>query len=330
MTSAILEAKDDANNKTGISDVIALVVYMPASLGNEVNPDPDHKPDITFGLNALATQAVIENDSFSNTYDAAATLNFAPVTTAATFNDALSAGRSASLENDVALGEAYTINAQSTNKDVEIDGNGNTLSSTTGTRIIDIDEADGSSVTLNDVKVDAANKERAISIWGSDDVEVNVNGSEVEAIKYAINIAGSNDNVELNIDNSTVTGWCAFQSWSPNSVINVNNSTLIGNNQWSGTSNAFGTIVINEGATGNVITIRNSRIEANQYGDQKQWFVLFKDAATVIFEDCTFWKNGTEITMDEIFSSNFGNYFAFTSQAAIDGSHLVINGETVL
>ncbi|MBR5942355.1 MAG: SipW-dependent-type signal peptide-containing protein, partial [Clostridia bacterium] len=52
------------------SDVIAIVIYMPAETGNDANPDPAHKPSITFGLNALATQYAKESDSFNNQYDA--------------------------------------------------------------------------------------------------------------------------------------------------------------------------------------------------------------------------------------------------------------------
>ncbi|MBO4933689.1 MAG: hypothetical protein J5441_00760 [Clostridia bacterium] len=321
VTAAVLQ-------KETTSDVYALIIYMPSSLGNEVNPDPEHKPDITFGLNALATQATIENDSFSDQYDANATLNFAPVTTAVAFNDALSAGRSASLENDVALGNTYQVSA---NQDVVIDGNGNTLSSINGTRVINIDTAPGASVTLNDVKVDAGDKERGVSLYNSENAEVSVNSSELDADYYTVNVASNCPNAELNVENSKITGWCAFQTWSANVTINVNNSTLIGLNDKTYNAdgwNNFSTIVINEPAQGSVITVRNSRIEANQTTGNKQTFVSFRAAsgATVIFENCTFWKDGVQITdMQEIV-----NNIQFTSQAAIDNSHLTINGVTIL
>ena len=308
--------------------ILALVIYMPETTGNDANPDPTDKPTITFGLNALATQATIEKDSFSTDYDANATLNFAPVTTAASFTDALSAGKSASLEQDIALGETYHVSA---GQDVVIDGNGNTLSSTTGTRVINLDTAPGASVTLNDVKVDAGNKERGVSLYNSENAEVNVNSSELDADYYTVNIASNCPNTELNVENSTITGWCAFQTWSANVTINVNNSTLIGLNDKSYNAegwNDFSTIVINEPAQGSVITIRNSRIEANQTTGNKQTFVSFRAAsgATVIFENCTFWKDGVEITdLQEIV-----NNIQFTSQDAIDNSHLTINGVTIL
>ena len=119
--------------------------------------------------------------------------------------------------------------------------------------------------------------------------------------------------------------------WSKNATINVNNSTLVGNNTFTYNAdgwNNFSTIVINEPADGSVITIRNSRIEANQTTGNKQTFCSFRatDGATVVFDNCTFWKDGVEITDIQEIVDNF----SFTSQEAIDNSHLTINGEVVL
>ncbi|MBO4584895.1 MAG: hypothetical protein J5756_07535 [Clostridia bacterium] len=56
--------------------MLALIIYMPEDVGNIANPLPGdaNKPKITFGIDAIATQYVSENDSFSNTYDASATM----------------------------------------------------------------------------------------------------------------------------------------------------------------------------------------------------------------------------------------------------------------
>ena len=59
--------------KKTTSGVIALVIYLPSNTDNEANPKPNAKPEISFGLNALATQYTVESDSFSNTYDENAT-----------------------------------------------------------------------------------------------------------------------------------------------------------------------------------------------------------------------------------------------------------------
>ena len=326
LTAALagMDATASGNLRAGEADTVTIAMKMQESAGNEYQ---NKSIGTDFSIQIVATQFTYEEDSFDDQYDAGADLNFMPVADAAAFDNALSAGLSASLLDDVALGETYQV---SPNQAVVINGNGNTLSSQTGTRVINIDTANTASVELNGVTVDAADKERAVSIYGSEDVEISINGSDVVANKYAINLASNSPNAEINIENSTVTGWCAVQTWSTNAEINISNSTLIGNNTFTYNAegwNNFSTIVINEPAAGSVITIRNSRIEANQTTGNKQTFVSFRagSGATVVFDNCTFWKDGVEITdMEEIV-----NNITFTSWDAINNSHLTINGVTV-
>ena len=189
-----------------------------------------------------------------------------------------------------------------------------------------MDSADNASVTLNDVTLSASDKERALSIYASPDADIDINGSDISANMYALNLASDSPNANISVDNSTVTGWCAVQSWSPDLTFRAEGSTLIGNNKWSGTSNAFATIVVNAPAVNNKFVFKNCTIEANQYGDQPQWFALFRTSATMIFENCKFKMNGTEV----IDLQDIVNNFAFTTQEIIDNSTLVINGETIL
>ena len=55
--------------KTGDTDTVALVVFMPETVGNEANHNGT-EPQIKLGLNVLATQFTYEKDSFDNQYDA--------------------------------------------------------------------------------------------------------------------------------------------------------------------------------------------------------------------------------------------------------------------
>ena len=50
-------------------EYVALVVYMPETVGNEANYRGDAVPTIELGLNLTATQDAVESDSFDNTYD---------------------------------------------------------------------------------------------------------------------------------------------------------------------------------------------------------------------------------------------------------------------
>ena len=74
LKDATLSADGDYLAKGVNPVIVALVVYMPSDVGNVANPQPDKKPEISFGLNAIAAQYTIESDSFSNTYDASAVI----------------------------------------------------------------------------------------------------------------------------------------------------------------------------------------------------------------------------------------------------------------
>ena len=51
---------------------LALVVYMPTTVGNEANHNGINVPEINLGINVFATQVEAEFDSFGNDYDAGA------------------------------------------------------------------------------------------------------------------------------------------------------------------------------------------------------------------------------------------------------------------
>ena len=58
---------------------LALVVYMPETVGNEANYRGDVVPTIDLGLNLLATQTPHESDSFDDQYDKEAGYDRAPI-----------------------------------------------------------------------------------------------------------------------------------------------------------------------------------------------------------------------------------------------------------
>lgn len=53
----------------GAKATMAMVVYMPETVGNEANHDGINVPSIKFGVYVAATQSVSESDSYGNTYD---------------------------------------------------------------------------------------------------------------------------------------------------------------------------------------------------------------------------------------------------------------------
>ena len=58
--------------KTGETDYLAMVVYLPEGTGNEANHNGKDIPSIDFGVSVAAAQAPVEKDSFDERYDASA------------------------------------------------------------------------------------------------------------------------------------------------------------------------------------------------------------------------------------------------------------------
>lgn len=85
--AAVTEAKTLSTGYTKAGSIeagaaaqyVALVVYMPETVGNEANyRTGEVAPEITLGLNLMATQYTSESDSFDNQYDANATFDGVP------------------------------------------------------------------------------------------------------------------------------------------------------------------------------------------------------------------------------------------------------------
>lgn len=104
------------------------------------------------------------------------------------------------------------------------------------------------------------NQTRGISLWGMNDATITVkNGSEILGYSYAFNMVGdtNSDGVRdyhdstINVIDSTIKGWTAFNVWCANSTINITNSYLKGINNSNGLSDGFATIVVNDDIYGN-------------------------------------------------------------------------------
>lgn len=122
--------------EVGGKDYVALIVYMPTSVGNEANHNGVDMPKITLGINLFATQMTAEEDSFGPDYDEDATHESFKVTTGGDLQAAINNGETnIELENDIVLDEAIIIPApaattfsmRSTPVAVVIDLNGKTL-----------------------------------------------------------------------------------------------------------------------------------------------------------------------------------------------------------
>ena len=107
--------------------VVTLVVWMPTTVGNEANYKKGAAaPSINLGINVVATQDTVENDSFDNRYDAKATYLAEDQTGLVTL---LNGGNAVTLGKDIAPTETITVSGKVKST---LDLDGKTLANTEG------------------------------------------------------------------------------------------------------------------------------------------------------------------------------------------------------
>ena len=149
---------------------------------------------------------------------------------------------------------------------VTIDGGGHTVTVSSGDRAFNVRGLpDGAVVSISDMAIDASSAERGISLYGNGSVSLVLSDVDVTADHYALNIAGQNGAVTVRVTGGTVTGYCAFQTWSDNTGATFTGTVLRGVNQWTDSSeNSFATIVVNQDVTGAVITLDGCTVSATE------------------------------------------------------------------
>ena len=266
------------------------------------------------GITVYATQDTVEYDSNDNRYDAGAEYAI-PVATAAELAKALASGNDVVLTAPIQMPEIIEVKGDIT---IYGEGDGKLLVPDNADRVINItDTTEPVTLTLSNVDVVGPTTgayTRGVSVYGNTDVTIVADNSSVSANYYALNIASANDNVKAVIKNTTLTGWCAFQTWSAGTKATFDNCTLIGNNDKTYDAdgwNNFATVVINADASNTELTFKNCRIEANQSTGNKQYLMSVRaSGAKVTMDGCTFFANGTEIADEDL-----GNYLNIYSAA---------------
>lgn len=294
------------------SDTFTLVIKMQETAGNEYQ-----NCGVSFDIQASAAQYPYEEDGFgSNDYDADAPYGAVSVSTEEELAEMLEAGKPVSLENDITLTKKLEVTG-----DVTIEGNGHTLDiSDKDDRVINVSETDKPvTITLKNVDMPSPTTgayTRGISFYETGEVTLVMDGCSLGANYYAINSAFGNDKITAVIRNSTITGWAVLNTHSPYANLTFENCTLIGNNDkpynadgWNG----FATFVF-DNASGNpdpdgahdcTVNFKNCRIEANSLTGNAQFFFSIRAINTTInAENCTFVKDGQELTTLEEIASN--------------------------
>ena len=323
-TSATTALDADHPLAAGASDTLTISGHMKESAGNEYQGLSIEGIAIT----VVATQDTVEHDSNDNQYDKNAEYAI-PVATADELTAALANGQNVILTAPIKMPEVIEVKG-----DITIYGgeNGQLLVPDNADRVINITEnTEPLTLTLSNVDVvgpTSGTYTRGISVYGTQNVTIVVDNSSVSANYYALNIASANENVKVVVKNTTLTGWCAFQTWSAGTKATFENCTLIGNNDKTYNAdgwNNFATVVINENTTNVELTFKDCRIEANQTTGNNQYLMSVRaSGAKVTMDGCTFFANGTEIADEDL-----GNYLNIYPEArdlvlTIDGSVITI------
>lgn len=130
---------------------LALVVYMPETVGNEANYRGDAVPTIELGVNLVAAQDTVESDSFDNTYDQNAGYPVSTVIGATDAEGLKDALQNPGVPTEITIEETLEdLNRLTVTGDVTMNMGTNMLSGAiTGLVGADIEITDGGKLTIN-------------------------------------------------------------------------------------------------------------------------------------------------------------------------------------
>ncbi len=188
--------KENVKLLPGKEEYVALIVYMPTSVGNEANYRGT-KPTISLGVTLVAAQTPNEEDSFGDDYDTDAVY---PVSNEKELEDALKEGGDIILKNDITLSE-ITVS-----KDANIDLNDHVLKAPRYHSALNIQDA---AVTIKNGTIEATpgTAGSALYAYGSANVTLENCTIKTNANKtYAVCTNGSESlNSTIVIRNSTIS-----------------------------------------------------------------------------------------------------------------------------
>lgn len=205
------------------------------------------------------------------------------------------------LTDDITLTDIINISG-----DVAIYGNGHTITAGAGKdRVFNVqDNTNDISIKIYDLEIINNNRisyDRGISFYNnSGKIRLEMDNCTVETQHYAVNVASNNTRIEINIKNSNITGYCAAQTWSPNSKLTFENCILTGVNIWDGDDNDFATINVVDTAIGSEIELKNCTVNNEQTGTANQYFFSILADATVTATDCTFAENNVAVDVNDV------------------------------
>lgn len=224
---------------------------------------------------------------------------------------AVAKGGKVVLNADVALSEILVMD-----KDVELDGNGKTLTSTAGRAINVEGEVAVSIKNLNIV----AKGERAINVINSEGTEVTVADVTATASNYVFNIATSASNVTAVINDCEFTGLNTVNIAGANANVTINNTDLTCDDQT--TAESYAAIAFYNTAIDSKATMNGGKVTVN--GDSCA-AVEGAKGSKVTFNGTT----GKLVVENHPYTIIYPNGYAYSFSTIEEAIATVVNGETI-
>ena len=213
------------------------------------------------------------------------TIEAVSVTTEAELRSAVEEnGKNVVLANDITMSGPLTIK-----QTLAIVGNGHKLAvtnyQTSNARAINVWDGSNITVTFSNLTIEGPTSGsmcRGISTGDTTNLTLVIDNCNISTLYYALNIV-NDGNPNIIVRNSTLDGYCAFQTFTDNTKATFENCTLNGNNQWSGSSDDFATIVVNEDADNCAFTFDNcKRVAATEGGTANEYLFSLRNSSANI------------------------------------------------
>ena len=288
-----LAAGDKLDNVADYPGVWTAPIYIVAHMKEDAGNEYQGLSIDGIGITVVATQYTYESDSFGNTYDKDASLDFVPVSTtdelkAVFANAADGEDISVSLTDDIDLGADKTlmiVDENSSVGDINIQANGHTVkNAVAGARVLQIAKSDTErTITITGAKIVSegavtSNENRGVQIFSVDNATVNLVNCDIEMkandYSYPVKIGGTSKNTTVNITGCTLTGANCIESFGTNCTVNITDCVL--NSNYAPNETYCGNGIQDKNGTNNTYNIKNTTFNGT---NAQPWE---KSATTVI------------------------------------------------
>ena len=259
----------------GDAQYVAMVVYMPETVGNEANYVGNTAPSIELGVKLFATQDTVEKDSFDDQYDKDAPANVTTAADAKAIADAIAAAKNDGVPAKIVLSGDVS--------DVDLNGGD-----------VTVDVADKKLT----IKRDATISDGSVTITGADGIKLGNHKIVVDSAVLTIGVGLADSNsyqaVPFEVKNGgtlNITKGDNSSNGSQSMLVKASGEGTVANiSGGKFTSSAAGVtfVAANDGA---VVNVSGGTFSGSGAGN----YVFYANGGTIVISNCTvpsFNRNG--------------------------------------